>query len=129
MLFKETVRANGIGKAELKITANIVFYTMNGVTGQAATTYLNQNIGYQESIVAYINCESSGLIPNCLEVLDVTTMTIVRLLLSSAFVSLLLWPVAIFFLTIDPKLYLAKIKSSRSTQMPNSPNTSSSNIV
>ena len=121
--------ADGIGKAELKITINIIFYTLNGVTGQAATTYLNQNIGYQNSIIAYIDCESSSLIPNCLQVLDATTMDVVRVLLSSAFVSLLLWPAAIIMLTIDPKLYLAKLKSFRSTTTASSGNASSSNII
>ncbi len=123
-----------IGKAKLKVTVIIVFYAFFGCMGLASTVYLNQNVAFQNSVFGYIVCESSGFASNCLDVLDIRTNQVVSALLSTAFCSLLLWPVVIIIFTIDPKLYKVKcmlscIKTAESSTNTNSNTTNSSKTV
>ena len=126
VLAKSTKDIKRVGKAELKVTVIIVFYAFFGMMGLASTVYLNQNIAFQNSVVAYIICESSGFAPDCLDVLDIRTNEVVSALLSTAFCSLLLWPVIIIIFTIEPKLYRVKCKRSSIKTDSSSSNTNSS---
>ena len=125
LLAKKTKGVKKVGKAELKVTVIIIFYAFFGVMGLASNTYLSLNIPFQNSIIQYVICESSGFATDCLQVLDAKTNRTVSALLSTAFISLLLWPVVIIIFTIDPKLYKINCKIRKKTTV-SSTNTDSS---
>ena len=110
MLAKKDVRS--VGKAEFKVMVIIIFYAFFGIMGLASTVYLNQNVAFKNSVAAHIDCEIRGM-PDCLQVVDAKTNRIVSALLSTAFSSLLLWPVIIIIFTIDPERYKMKYKLGR----------------
>ena len=64
ILSKSNKDIKRVGKAELKVMVIIIFYAFFGVMGLVSFTYLDQNIPFQESVGAYVFCESSGLEPS-----------------------------------------------------------------
>ena len=53
-------RIGAIRKAELKIGAIIVYYTLTGVISLASITFFTANNTFQDAFVKYIQCESRG---------------------------------------------------------------------
>ena len=79
-----------VGKAQLKLTAIIIYYTLFGVMGLVTFTYFEANTDYRDSITEYILCES-GALPDC--ALDFGTIDVVTVLSVIVVVTISLLPV------------------------------------
>lgn len=106
-----------VGQAQFKILFVILYFAIFAVMGLVSNAYFTQNITYLASIFAYIGCETSGFSRiDCFEeVLDTRSRDIVGPLLSISTCTLVLWPVMIIILTINPKHWMrsSKLAGSR----------------
>lgn len=98
-----------IGKAQLKITTIVVYYTILGVVGLASYTYYDVGESYQRRIAEYVLCESSG-VSNC----ELVELGVEATFLSTLILSMISFlPVVSIIFTFDPKAYKKNATKSR----------------
>ena len=88
------------GKAQLKISAIIIYYVLLGVTGLVAFTYYEVSESYRMRIAEHILCESSGTL-DCELNFDFG----VRALSVLVIVVISFLPVMVILFSCDPKVF------------------------
>ena len=98
-----------VAKAQLKITAIIIYYTILGVVGLVAYTYFEAADTIKKGVTEYILCESVGVsdVSDC--ALEEETVAL-EILAASVVMMLGFLPVMIVIFSCDPKAYKRKAK-------------------
>ncbi len=105
-----------VGKAQIKIMAVIIYYTILGVMGLVAYTVFEVADSYRKTIVQYVLCESTGL-SEC----EVTNDNTILILSKLVIIMISLLPVVAILFNCDPKAWKKfrdgkKFKAARSYQ-------------
>ena len=103
MLAKKKVEH--VGKAQLKITAIVLYYTIAGVIGLVSYTYFEANNSYQQSLAEYILCESAGVSAGCV---SQTVTTIIGGLSAAIIIVLSLLPIIAVLFNFDLNAFKKK---------------------
>ena len=86
-----------VAKAQIKVTAIAIHYTLLGVVGLATVTYFDTN--YFEAVVEYIVCQSTGKESCEKELPDLDEI----LFLAAVLIMLSLLPIVAILFTCDPR--------------------------
>ena len=100
-------KVGNVGKAEIKITAIIIYYVLIGVMGLATTTYFERY--NTDAISQYIVCQSSGM-ESCQEVLHIRSNDEI-FAVAASIVVLSFLPVVVILFNCDPKAFKTKFKT------------------
>lgn len=101
-----------IWKAQFKISAIIIYYTLVGVMGLATYTYFEANETFQENFTEYILCESGGQSSDCVLNLNVG---ILDALGTTVVVMVSFLPVLAILFSCDPQA--CRRKNARDLEM------------
>ena len=91
------------GKAQLKISAIIIYYIFLGVTGLVAFTYYEASESQRVMVAEHIICESSGTL-DCELSFDIGVRTLSVLVI----MALSFLPVMVILFSCDPKVFKRK---------------------
>ena len=99
-------KIGNIAKAQLKITAIVIYYTVLGISGLASYTYYDIGESYQRRIANFVLCESSG-VSDC----EINELGPVAIFLSTLVLTMISFlPVVTIVFSFDPKAYKKKAK-------------------
>jgi hypothetical protein len=98
----------GVGAAQLKITAVLIYYTVLGVMGMTTATVSLTSYAASTNTVEYLLCESMGMSDCTFDsgFLNINSLAVVVVVLFS------LLPVVAIFFTCDPRVCRRKTKAS-----------------
>lgn len=102
-----------VGKAQIKISIILIYYTVLGVVGLVSLTYFEVKIFNSEGLREFFLCESLGN-PDCF--LDVAPIKNIKALSVSVIVMLSFLPVIVLIFSFDYQACKKKLKSVRKSK-------------